>query len=747
MKRPRAPLLPTLLITSALALALSASPARSATATPDPPPTKDNAPNQDADKPVLLNAATLVYDDKAQTVTADGGAELYYKGQIVRADRLIYDRGQDIVTAEGNVRIWQDSGDVVFADHAVLSRDMRQGFVEQVALLMTDDSRFVAAEGERTEGRYVRMNRALYTACNVCRENPDKPPLWQVRADRIIHDNVRHDVIYRNATLELGGVPIFYTPYLSHPDPTVKRRSGFLAPIIGTRSNLGFVSRNYYYLDVAPSMDATIEGSYSEKHGTLIGGEWRQRFANGRLQVNASATQDSIPDDAGGPDDPNQLRGHLFVDGDYTFNPNWRASLSLRRTTDDTYTDLWSFTSDDILTSRAQVDYATARTSGVVEAISFQDLRSDITAAEPQVVHANWTTQSEPHSLMGGRWTLGADTRGISRSHGLDSTRASLAAGWRRDDILPTGFVVTSELTARMDGFAARDLSSTNDEASTVRLFAQGQITTRWPFVRPVTTGQQFLEPVAQLSVAPRQKRDPDDIANEDSIGLEFDPTNLFQPNRYAGYDRLDGGQRVVYGLRGGWMGTSGASVTAALGQSHDLASHPNYPDGSGLETQNSDIVGSVSALVPGWTDLAYSVRLDNATYDPREHDLRMNVGPGWLQGSVSYLYAEQSATDPLASPTRQEVTVGSHWTFLPHWTISGSHRHDLERSDGALASSVNLVYQDECLTFSLIAQRDHVARSGLDSGDSIFFRLIFRNIGEFESPNLSTDVFGGQES
>ncbi len=697
------------------------------------------------DLPVLLDALKIIYDDKAQKVTAEGDVRLHYDTQIMKADRMVYDRKLDLVTAEGHVTLWQNTGDVMFAERVILSRDMKQGFIQQIGLLMSDNSRFVAVEGERTEGRFIRMNRALYTACDVCKEDPSKPPLWQVRADRIIHDNVRKDVYYRNATLEMGGVPIFFTPYLAHPDPTVDRRSGFLAPVLGSRNNLGFVSRNYYYFDIDPTRDATLEASYSAKRGLLLGGEWRQTTDQGKFKVDFSATNDAIEDDLSGTTGDKTLRGHLFAEGSYQFDENWVANMNIKRTTDDSYLDLWSYSSEDILTSTAALENYTERGHGIIEGLSFQDLRDGNTVAEPDVVRAAYTNQTPQRDWLGGRWNFGADSRLVSRSTGQDSARLSGDINWRREDVLPIGLVITNEAMARVDGYSARNLVTNSDEEATdARPFAQLQVTARMPMVKLVDSGQEFLEPIAQLSLAPNQDAD-DALPNEDSVGLEYDTTNLFGLNRYAGEDILDGGQRVAYGMRGGWSGNNGASVMAMVGQSYELSS-PNYPTSSGLETHDSDYVGSFSGMIPDWLDAIYSVRIDNATYQPHEHDLRMLVGPTWLQGSVNYLMAEEAPQDTLLTENRQEVTFGGRWTFLPHWTISGSHRQDLTSDGGALNSNLNLTYSDECLTFSLMGRRDYVARSGLSSGDSIFFRLYFKNLGEFESPSLSPDAFGAAQ-
>ena len=699
-------------------------------------------PGQKPEAPVLLNANYLTYDDRAFTITAEGDVQLAQGGQTVRADKITFNRATGVVTAEGSVRIWQNTGEMMTATYAELSQDLRQGFVREAAVLLTDNSRFISMEGERTEGRYVRMNRALYTACDLCKDDPRSPPLWQVRAQRIIHDNEKHDVVYRNASLEIAGVPVFYTPYMSHPDPTVKRRSGFLAPVIGARANLGAVARTYYYLDVAPSMDATIETSYSSDRGLLLGGEWRQKTQNGEIKLNMSANVDDIPNDvSGGSASNSQLRGHFFLDATHEFDNNWRATANIRRTSDDTFLDLWNFTDDDILTSNAKVERFSSRSYAAVSVTNYQDLRPNIDAAEPNVLSFSYNAQGEQRETLGGRWALNADSRTISRSRGTDSQRVSLEASWRRDDVMPAGVLLTTEARASVDAYAATNYN--NDDPTTARPFTQAQLTARWPLVRVTDRGQQFIEPITQLTIAPRVARNDDDIPNEDSVGLEFDTTNLFRSNRYSGRDRIDGGSRVAYGLRAGWTGNSGASVAGMFGQSYEFSDDPNYPAGSGLQKSFSDFVGNVDVALPGIADATYSLRFDNETFDPREHDLRMSVGPSWLRGSVSYLYIDQTTTDGSSAPLREELGVGGAWQFTDYWTIGAVHRHNLRADGGPLDTNIALTYQDECLTFSLMAERDYLSRTGLSSGDSVFFRVIFKNLGEFESPSFSPDFLG----
>ena len=87
-----------------------------------------------------------------------------------------------------------------------------------------------ASRADRTAGNYTVFENGVYTACAPCKDDPKKPPLWQVKGARIIHDQKERMLYFENAQLEFFGVPMAYLPYFSTPDPTVKRKTGFLMP-------------------------------------------------------------------------------------------------------------------------------------------------------------------------------------------------------------------------------------------------------------------------------------------------------------------------------------------------------------------------------------------------------------------------------------------------------------------------------------------------------------------------------------
>ena len=211
----------------------------------------------------LITARQMKSDDPNGIVTAVGNVEIVRSGYILHADKVTYNRNTDVMRAEGNIALLYPTGEVEFADKQEITGDMKQAFAENVGILFPDNSRLAARVVQHYEGRYTVAEKGSFTACNVCKENPDNPPLWQVNAEKITHDNLEHNVYYRDATIDFAGIPMLYTPYFSAPDPTVDRRQGFLAPSPGVSPNIGNFVRVPYYFDIAPNEDAVFAPTFS----------------------------------------------------------------------------------------------------------------------------------------------------------------------------------------------------------------------------------------------------------------------------------------------------------------------------------------------------------------------------------------------------------------------------------------------------------------------------------------------------
>jgi len=172
----------------------------------------------ESDAPILMTADELSFDDDLGIATAKGNVEISQNERILLADMVTYNQRDDVVTASGNVILVEPTGEVLFAEYAELTDDMREGFLRGFSMLLADNSRLAAVSAQRRGGVETRLNQAIYSACRDC-IGFNGEPLWNLKAAEVTHYQDRREIVYRHARLELLGVPIAYTPYLSHPIP------------------------------------------------------------------------------------------------------------------------------------------------------------------------------------------------------------------------------------------------------------------------------------------------------------------------------------------------------------------------------------------------------------------------------------------------------------------------------------------------------------------------------------------------
>ncbi|HPG01920.1 MAG TPA: LptA/OstA family protein, partial [Rhodoblastus sp.] len=251
----------------AFALAcLAATPFANAAPGKTPPPPAAQA-QPDAPR-MVVEAKELVQDDNKNTVTARGNVQIYYKGRVLEADQVVYDRTTSRVRAIGHAKLTEADGQTIYAETLELTDDLKQGFVDSLRVETPQNTYMSSPRAERA-GEQTKFDYGTYTACKPC-EDAAVPPLWRVRAKRIIHDADEKTLYFTDATLEFFGQPIAWLPFFTAPDPTVKRRSGILAPrYMPYSSRLGVGGGVPIYWAVAPNMDLVFTPTIVAKQGFL----------------------------------------------------------------------------------------------------------------------------------------------------------------------------------------------------------------------------------------------------------------------------------------------------------------------------------------------------------------------------------------------------------------------------------------------------------------------------------------------
>ncbi|MFN7113568.1 MAG: LPS-assembly protein LptD [Alphaproteobacteria bacterium] len=694
------------------------------------------------DEPVNIAAKELTHDEAGQSVTATGDVELQQGGKILRADKIVYNLGTDVVSAIGNVALLDENGDVHTAEYVELSGDLKNGYVQGLLSILADGSRFTAAEARREDGRRTTMTAGSYTPCKVCEGKPN--PVWQIKADKVEHDLETKSIKYKNARLEVLGVPLAFAPIFSHADPSVERKSGFLRPDYGWSDDVGtFVEAGYYFGDIAPDKDATVRIRPSTRAGVLMMGQWRQRFEDGKLQLDGSGVVSDRREENGTIKE-DRKRGHIFATGLYNIDDKWRAGLNIERASDKGYLRLYDISKENVLENEIYAERFAGRNYSRISALNFQDVRLGPRPEQPDVLpQAEHRMYGEPVSMLGGRWSAGVSALALHRDRGAqDMQRASADMGWQRRDVLPMGLVTQMDLSVRGDFYALQDRDAAilnpgiDSDSNRGRAMAVAGVMASYPLVKRFDKSQVVIEPLVGASLSPQVDDNDRGIPNEDSIDIQLDTSNLFAHNRFPGIDGQEDGARVNYGLRTGLYGDNGRFGKIFVGQSYRFDDDNIFPSGSGLEQNSSDIVGQVNLGLSRYLRGDYRFQIDNRHLTMRRHELLAQGGNDRFTLNLGYIYFGGIAGTGFTE-SREQMLVDGVYRLTPFWSLNASSLTDLGQEPGLRKASLGITYADECFTFSLQGTRNLINEASGESGTALMARIGFKNIGEIASPKI----------
>lgn len=711
--------------------------------TPAPPVEPGQEPGEAAtEEPVALTADQIVHDRELGIVTANGRVEIVQQNRSLVADSVSYNLKQDIISASGNVMLMEPSGDVVFAEHFELTGDFKDGVAKQIRMILADNSRLSAQGGHRVAGDRTDFDKAVYTACEPCRKNPDRTPLWEAKAERVTHNQAEQTIEYRDAWIELGGVPIAYTPYLSHPDPTVKRKSGFLVPTPGLSSNLGANITVPYFWAINDHEDVTFAPRFLFPKATstktpnlddadetllqrvVLAGEHRWLGQSGETKSVASLTADKTTGD---------LRGHVDATGRFDLTNVWRTGYQIQRASDDTYNALYGYpiqSNRPFLITRPYVEGFGRQNYAMMEGFAFQGLRAiDDPGNSPIVLpHAMFSHVGTPDS-KGGYWSLDSDMLAYARSEGTDAGRLSSQVAWTRPFQGRMGDQTTVTASLRGDGYHADHVANAGSGAAG-RVVPQVAANWRYPFIRDSRTLPQVIEPLAMVAASPNGGN-PRAIPNEDSRGFELDEINILRANRMPGLDRVEGGLRGAYGLRWSAYPRRGGFITAQAAQGWRAHDDSVYGRDSGFEDKLSDYVGRFDVSPSGNFALLNRVRLDKDNLEVRRNENTLSVGTPLLRTNITYMMFERQGEGEEEFQRRQALmfSVGSELT--QYWSVLASSSYDLTDDGGPLAWAGRLTYSDECFAFVTNMRRTFTSDRDNLSGYELTFNIVFKTLGD----------------
>ena len=674
---------------------------------------------------VNVEADRIAYDNKLKIATATGTVRIVYGPYVLVATKVVYDEVHDTFKANGSVELREPNGNILQAETANLNNKFKQGFAKHIRALLTNDVTIAAEYANRIEGGITIFENAHYTACKDC-ESASGEPLWEITTSKTIHDSKTKTLYHTNPTLKIGGIPVAWLPYAEMPDPSVKRRSGFLLPNFKSHKAYGYGMVTPYFQELGPSADITFSPVWTTKQGPVADVEYRQALQSGGYNVHGYGVHQISRNSASSND---RWRGAVASAGNFKINDAWDWGWDGTLTSDRRFLDQYDFDDRTLSTNQVFVTGMADRGYFSARALQFNSLDTTVYADDlPTVLPYVNSEYTFENAVFGGELGFDWSAYSLSRdnavtpfstiNHGTDQTRAVANVHWQKQMTTEMGQVITPFARVRSDLYITNNVPDPTavggfrENEITNRILPSAGFDIRWPFMASFDPGQSVITPVFQ-AVAATNETDIAKIGNEDAITVNFDSSSLFLQDRFTGQDRYEGGSRANVGLLYSFLGANGGFARVSLGESFHIGGENSFAADSGLDGTKSDLVGALVFQPWDNLELSYQARVEEDLSAVNVQEAFANYALGRFTGSLGYINIGSAPTAGRINAVEQ-IQTDTSFRFTEAWSVFGGFAYDLN-NDQFLSKTAGIAFDCDCMA----AKLSYTETDSIDPGSS----------------------------
>ena len=691
--------------------------------------------------PVVASEQDISFEADSVTVNQDDGSmlavgnvEMQQAGMTLTADEVRYNRDEDRAVASGDVTFIDADGGVHRSDVMTLDTEFTHIVADTLRSRYPDGSFFIADSGDiRTDSVSV-YDSSRFSPCDCDFENGETP-IWDLRATSTRHNVETRTIIHRNVRMHIMNLPIGYLPYLAHPDWTVRRRSGFLAPSFIINTDLGLTASIPYFMVIDETSDAEITPYRFQHRGNAVRTRYR-RFWD-RSEFGATLYTASV-------ETYKKNRENVAaIDAAYgaRIGQGWDVDMRLRRASQDTFMRRYKFDSDTSLKSEIVAQKQTQDRYYRVEMWDIQGLNAaDTGDTEPSVLPHVFYEKIRPGMRPSQRIKTEISAMQVDNDEEHDMSRWT--GNVELSDEIEAGGI-TTELKAGVIGtyysIQKKPAAATTKTDDLGRVTPMASVEWRSPISVSTASRSGVLEPRLQLAYVGGEDK-TDKIPNRDSADYRVDEANLFLLNRYQGYDYLRPGTRADVGVSAISNDAFLGEVSGFIGASYRLSGKPSRGLAVNDDDNLSDIVASLSVNPDIPVQVEWSGRMAS-------DDLKLNESRTSLSGTVGSLslgiehlqlakpYFQSAASD------LEELKLSATYNLPGGWAATGSQVWDLSngktKRDSSTASLTWTGGIQDCLTFNLDYDRDLESDRDISASDQFLLTINFKYLGSISQNDL----------
>ena len=679
---------------------------------------------------INFSSEKLKVDEKTKIMIASGNVIITNNNRQLTADKVEYDQNSDKAIATGNVKLKEKDGSIYESERVILTNEFKSVVAIPLYGELIDKSFIKSNNFKKNDLGESYFKEGVYTACE-CDFKQDVKPIWRVETKEIKHDPATKTIYLKHPVMRIFSIPVYYLPYLSFPDWTVKRRSGFLTPVYGySKQNRFHIKVPYYYSpENDPTWDMTFTSHQNGKTGHADQLNIRKKYENSSLETNIYK----------GNLDTNKSDGDNVFGVNFKANSNldnnWKMTIEGKYADQETFMRRYGFDSSDRYKSYLNLEKIKPNSISKIEIYNIQNL--DETSSNNEPVLAPSISHHIFDSNKSYNYDVKLNAHSIYNDESYDIKRWSGLAQINKKLNL-TNIVLEGDANFGLDLYSIQGRPSTdsNDNKYIDRLSSGFSVAASNQYGIMSEEIGVVIEPKIQFSSVISSDR-TDEVPNRDSSEFRLDQANLFLNNQYQGRDNIQRSDRINAGVSAYVMTEEMGDLNFFIGQSQKISGTQKNISSANNDRQ-SHLINSIS-----WNPSSLYNFSWFSLYN--HHNLKSDTSDFNFNGSLdgwNYSSRHRSVDGAFVSDgiDREELALGISKSFS-NWETSYSRTYDLSNDkEEMISETLGLEYTGSgymfgnCLTvlFQYKSSGGVVDRD-LVPEDSIYLTFNFRNLGAYQ--------------
>ncbi len=717
---------------------------------------KQNVFIEDKIKDYKIYSEYISYEIDSQTIVSEGetSGSIYSKYNFETEDVVLYRNSMELFSKKKmnirdefnlynieNFRYFINKGDLIGEKLLITSnfgKPSSDTFYFSSAIVNLDTKDFIAKDTEikihkdifdnkkndprlkgvssNKKGQITKINKGIFTSCG---ENENCPP-WVIQAEEILHDRQKKQLVYNNAILKIYDVPIFYFPKFFHPDPTVKRQSGFLQPKINKSKIIGSTLNTPYFHVIAENKDFTFNPTLADSGTSSFQGEYRQVNLNSSLIADIGFVNKFHSKYSNRKKNIMHLFAKSEIDLDIDSFTNSDLKIYIEKTNKDTYLKIFDNyllkneikpKDSDILSSGIELNLRKENFYLDTGFTAFEDLNKE-QSDRYQFILPYFRLDSVLSNNIGRLNFFSNGNNTLQNTNNL-RTRIINDINFSSNDFLnsKTGLKSNFNLYFKNVNTIAKEdaIYKSSPQSELMNIF---EINTSYPVIKETNTNSEILTPKISFRI------NPGDMKNHSNTDRTINANNMFSINRLGIEDSLESGKSLTFGLdytRDNLLNDN--TINAKLATVIRDEAEDTIPQKTTLNKKNSYLFGSINYENENFISAEYNFASENILNDIKYHDFGINLSLNNFVTNFNFI----EENDAIGTAHIMENT--STFNLNENNFISLKTRRNKEIN---LTEYYDLIYEykNDCLIAGLKYKKTFYQDRDLEPSEDLFFYL-----------------------